>query len=390
MQRLRIAFYTDSYFPAIDGVVTSICGFKRELERRGHKVYTFAPAKQEDMKKYGRKDVFLYAGVKFKPYPQYSTALFPYYSSLKLKSLGIDIIHNQTPFMMGFTGLLAAKLNNYPAVSTFHTLLNSRSLDAYYPKNRALRRFYAKYLWKYVKFFYRSSDAVIAPSNSIATMLRKQKVGNITVVPNSIDLKRFNRKISGSGMLEKLGIGREEKVVLYMGRISKEKRLDVMLHAAKLLLKRRTDIRFVVGGAGPELDASRRLSAKLGISANVIFTGFVRTDELQQMYAASDLLCLPSNFETQGIVALEAMAMGKPVVGSDYMALHDLIKDGRNGERFKPSDARSCASKIEKVLNNSSAYTKHATETARQYSSRHVTDALLDTYKLLLEEQAVH
>ena len=390
MQHLKIAFYTDSYFPAVDGVVTSICSFKSELERRGHKVYIFAPATAEDKKKYERKDVFLYAGVKFKPYPQYSTALFPYYSSIKLKDLGVDIIHNQTPFMMGFTGLLAAKLNNYPVVSTFHTLINSRSLDSYYPKNRALRRFYSKYLWKYVKFFYRSSDRVIAPSNAIALMLRKHKIGNVAVVPNSVDLKRFNTRVSGTPALERLGISREEKVVLYIGRVSREKNLDVMLKAAKLLLKKRNDVRFVVGGTGPALEEQKRLANRLGIASKLTFTGFVSKTELPQMYAASDMLCLPSNFETQGIVALEAMAAGKPVVGSDYMALRDLIKDGKNGEKFKPSDARSCAKKIEKVLNNSSAYKKHATETARQYSSRRVTDALLDTYNLLLTDQAVN
>ncbi len=390
MQHLRIAFYTDSYFPAVDGVVTSICSFKSELERRGHKVYVFAPATPEDKKRYGRRDVFLYTGVKFKPYPQYSTALFPYYSSVKLKDLDVDLIHNQTPFMMGFTGLLAAKLNNYPVVSTFHTLINSRSLDAYYPKNKALRRLYSKYLWKYAKFFYRSSDRVIAPSSAIALMLVKHRIGNVSVVPNSVDLKRFNPRVSGASVLERLGIGREEKVVLYMGRVSKEKNVDVMLRAAKILLKRRSDIRFVVGGTGPALEEQKRLASRLGIASKLTFTGFVSEKELPHMYAASDVLCLPSNFETQGIAALEAMAAGKPVVGSDYMALHDLIKDGRNGEKFRPSDARSCARKIEKVLNNSSAYKKHATETARQYSSRRVTDALLDTYKLLLADQAVN
>lgn len=390
MQHLRLAFYTDSYLPAVDGVVTSIFSFKRELERRGHKVYIFAPATQEDKKRYERRDVFLYTGLKFKPYPQYSAALFPYYSSLKLKSLDVDLIHNQTPFMMGFTGLLAAKLNNYPVASTFHTLINSRSLEAYYPKNKSLRRFYSKYLWKYVKFFYRSSNRVIAPSAAVAAMLGKHKIRNVSVVPNSVDLGRFNRRASGARVLDRLGIGREEKVVLYLGRISREKRLDILLQAAKMLLKKRSDVRFVVGGTGPALDNCKRVAARLGVLPNVTFTGFVNDAELPQMYAASDVLCLPSNFETQGIVALEAMAMGKPVVGSDYMALHDLIQDGRNGEKFRPSDARSCARKIEKVLNNSSSYRKHATETAKQYSSRQVTNALLDTYKLLLSEQAVH
>jgi len=392
MQHLNIAFYSDSYLPARDGVVTSMLDFKRELERRGHKVYIFASAKLSDKKKYSAEDVFLHAGLRFKPYPQYSVALFPYYSSMptQLKKLGIDIVHSHTPFMMGFTGLMAAKFGRYPLAGHFHTLLNSKSLDAYYPKNRALKRFYSTYLWKYIKFFYRSCDVTIAPSGAIAEFLARHQIGNVRVVPNGINLKRFNPSVGGGRIRDALGIREREKVVLYLGRVSMEKRVDVMLRAAKILLKKRNDVRFIIGGTGPALDDCKRLARRLGIWERVWFVGFVGDDELPHYYAASDVLCLPSTFETQGIVPLEAMAVGRPVVGSDYMALKDLIVNGKNGEKFRPLDPASCARKIEKVLNNRDAYRRHTVETARKYSIERMTDELLKTYEFMLSKRAVY
>jgi 1,2-diacylglycerol 3-alpha-glucosyltransferase len=392
MRHLNIAFYSDSYLPARDGVVTSMLGFKRELERRGHKVYIFASAKLSDKKKYSAEDVFLHAGMRFKPYPQYSVALFPYYSSMptQLKKLGIDIVHSHTPFMMGFTGLMAAKFGRYPLAGHFHTLLNSKSLDAYYPKNRVLKKFYSTYLWKYIKFFYRSCDVTIAPSGAIAEFLARHQISNVRVVSNGVNLRRFNPRVSGGTIREALGIGEREKVVLYLGRVSREKRVDVMLRAAEILLKKRGDVKFVVGGTGPALDDCRRLARSLGIWERVRFVGFVDDDKLPQYYAASDVLCLPSTFETQGIVPLEAMAVGRPVVGSDYMALKDLIVNGKNGEKFRPLDSASCARKIERVLNNRDAYRRHTVETARRYSIERMTDELLKTYEFMLSKRAVY
>ena len=390
MHRYNIAFYSDTYLPAVDGVVTSMIDFKRELERRGHKVYTFATCKMRDKKKYEKDDVFLYTGLEFKPYPQYSVALFPYYSSLKLNDLGIDVVHAQTPFIMGFNSLMAAKLGRYPLIGSFHTMINSKSLNMYYPKNKMLRNFYANYLWKYTKFFYKRCNVTIAPSNTTAKFLKKHGINNTRVVPNGINLKRFDSRISGEAMRRKLKIKDSDDVVLYLGRMSKEKRVDILLKAFKLILKRRKNAYLVAGGAGPALEEYRAVASRLGISERVKFLGMVDNELLPQVYAASDVLCLPSVFETQGIVSLEAMAMGKPVVGSNYLALKDLIVNGKNGERFRPGDYVACAGKIDKVLNNCDSYTRDTVSTARNFSIERVTDTLIETYDSVVSNQAVY
>ncbi|MCL5428059.1 MAG: glycosyltransferase [Candidatus Marsarchaeota archaeon] len=379
--KLNIAFYTDTYEPAVDGVVTSINGFRKQLERRGHKVYIFASTR------FGRRTsrderVFLYPGVGFRPYPQYSVALFPYYSIMKLNSVGTDIIHSHTPFTMGLSGLINAKLSRLPIVGSFHTLVDNKAVvNDYYPNNKQLKKLTTRGMQTYVSFFYKRCNATVAPSETVARMLVKRGIEGVSVVPNMVDRKTFNRKVSGAAFRERLGIRDSERVVLYVGRLSYEKKLEVMLRSARML--RGKGIRFVIGGTGPAEARYRAMARRLGLN-NTIFTGFVAQEDLPAAYASCDAFCMPSTFETQGIVALEAMASGKPVIGADYLALKDLIKNGINGEKFRAGDYAQCSRKIEKVLNNAGAYKHGAVETAEMFSPEKVTDKLIDVYRSVL------
>ncbi len=384
---LNLAFYTDSYLPATDGVVSSILNFKKGLEKKGHNVYIFASCNTKLKKRYSGKNVFLYSGIEFKPYPQYSMALFPYNSVVKLRNLDIDMVHSHTPFMMGFAGMMSAKISRYPMIGSFHTLTNNKVLvNNYYPKNEQLKKFTAKYLWKYVTFFYKRCDQTIVPSEAIYNMLSRYSIKNINIVPNSVDTERFNPKVDGTKIRERLGIKDNEKVVLYLGRVSREKKLEVMLNAAKRLSKKRSDIKYVIGGSGPAEQYYKNMTKRLNLQKQVTFIGHVRKDLLAHVYAASDAFCLPSTFETQGMVSLEAMAVGKPVIGANYLALKDLIKNGKNGEKFVPGDYIGCSNKIERVLNNSDAYISGTISTAREFSIDKMTEKLLDVYSLVLSK----
>jgi len=391
MESLNIAFYTDAYLPGMDGVVTSIINIRDELEKRGHNVYTFASADLRYKKKYSNSRVFLYSGVGFRPYPQYNVALFPYNSVFKLNELDIDIIHAQTPMVMGFAALMGAKLLDCPIVGSFHTMVTNKPIvDAYYPKNPHLKKFAATYMKKYTKFFYRRCNRVIAPTSSIKTLLNNYGIKNVSIVPNSIDMSYFNPKVSGDGVRRTLGLKDRDKVILYLGRLSKEKRIEVLLNAVKVLAQKDRNIRLVVGGKGPAEHYYKEMARKLGIMQNTKFIGFVSKDMLPSTYAAADTLCLPSTFETQGIVLLEAMAMGKPVVGADYLAIKEMIKSGRNGEKFRPGNYIECARKIEKVLNSTDHYKHDAIRTAAEFSKEKVADKLLDVYNLVLSRKAIY
>jgi 1,2-diacylglycerol 3-alpha-glucosyltransferase len=146
---------------------------------------------------------------------------------------------------------------------------------------------------------------------------------------------------------------------------------------------KKKDYKFIVGGSGPAFLHYRRLAQKAGVADIMKFPGFIEMAEVQEYYAAADLFCIPSTFETQGMVALEAMATGKPVVGADKLALSELIKNGKNGEKFAAGDWKGCARKIEKVINNIDSYNDMLT-TAKSFSLENVTTDLLGLYKSLI------
>ncbi|MEM3791505.1 MAG: glycosyltransferase [Candidatus Micrarchaeaceae archaeon] len=379
----KVAFYTDTYLPAVDGVVTSIVNFRKGLEERGHKVYIFAagditkkdPPRQKD------GNVITFAGIKFKPYPQYRIAFFPYHSVLNLRRLNVDIVHAQTPYMMGFSGLVSSKLLNCPVVGSFHTwVMDKRIIERYYPRSASIKNLAKKYVWKYTTFFFKKCNVTIAPSNTTKEMLEKHGIRNVEVVPNGVDLSKFNLKVSKKKAVRHYGLDEEKAKILYIGRLSPEKKVEVAIKAMKYV----DNAVLLVGGTGPEEERYKRLVRSLGIEGRVRFLGFVSDEILPSLYSASDLLCHPSTFETQGITAIEAMACGKPVVGADFMALSELIINGYNGEKFKADDYRECSMKIRKVLNNIDSYKFGALETAKKFSIASTTKKLLNVYERLI------
>jgi 1,2-diacylglycerol 3-alpha-glucosyltransferase len=386
METLKIAFYTDSFLPARDGVVTSIINTRRELMKRGHEVYIFTSGDSRTRRLVnGSKNIFVIRGMKLPRYPQYKVAVLPFMTTASISEIDPDIIHTHTPFFMGTWGLAMAKINKIPIVSTFHTLFNDkRALEMYAPMHTA--KFAEKYSWRYVRFYYNKCNVAIAPSETIKQMLAKHGVRNISVVPNGLDINRFNPHVDSHRLRKKLQMRKDERIVLYLGRISKEKRLETLLRAARLLKEQ--NVRFVFAGTGPALDHYRSMAHRLRISDITDFVGFVEDRILPSYYKAADAFCIPSTFETQGIAAYEALACGTPVIAADSLALREAVQRGRNGELFKPNDFHSCARKIDKVINTRGLY-KETRKTAENYSVERTTDRLLEIYKRVIKEATV-
>ncbi|MCL4371697.1 glycosyltransferase [Candidatus Marsarchaeota archaeon] len=385
--KLNIFFYTDTFLPAVDGAVTSMLDFKKALEQKGHRVVIVAAGNKKTKEQFAKRDdIIVVPGIKFRRYPQYSLALMPFLAANKIGIYDADIVHLQTPFMVGTYGMFAAKMSRMPIVGSFHTLFTRKSvIKEYGVSGKLAQQLFIKYAWPYARFFYTKCNKVIAPSMAISKLLYAKGIRNVNVVPNGVDMKRFNPGIKAKSLREMLLDGNADHIVLYVGRISMEKNIHTLIKAAKKLRHER--IKFVVVGTGPAMASSIAMAKRAHIEDIVKFTGFVEEADLPKYYAASDLLCLPSTFETQGIVSLEAMATGKPVVGADYLALKEIIKNGQNGEKFRPMDYSDCADKIEKVINNLGSY-KECIATARSYSVQNVTEKLISTYRQVIEGNA--
>ncbi len=382
---LKVAFYTDTYLPNVDGVVNSMLNYKNELEKRGNRVYVFTSGTSSDAKEYGNGRTFFFESVVFPPYPQYKVAIFPFTSYRNTKKSGVNLIHSHAIASMGLAAITSAKVLNLPLVGTFHTMLPKTGFVV--TKSSLGKRMFSEVAWQAIKQFYAPFDLVTAPSRTIEKLMNENGIERTAFVPNGIDTSKFSPSIDRHLIRKLLGIKPSEKVILTAGRISDEKNVHVLLRAFEML-QRNTDAKFIVQGDGPAKQKMVKLARKIGLGSKVIFTGFVKGYEVPYFYAAADVFATASTFETQGLALLEAMACGKVCVGAHSLAIPEALKEGYNGFLFKPFNEHECAEKLGKALSLGAAQEKrmgrNARSTALSYSIEKSTDRLMDAYKKVL------
>ncbi|MBI3587961.1 glycosyltransferase [Candidatus Micrarchaeota archaeon] len=383
---MKIAFFTDTYLPNVDGVVRAIVNYRGELQRRGHDVFVYTSGTGDESRNNTEKSVVFFRSVKFPPYPQYKVALFPYVSAiLSARKQKIDLVHSHGVASMGFAAVRTAKTLNLPLVGTFHTLL-PKGMETV-TKNKWGQRTGEKLLWKAIQYFYQPFDVVTAPSNVISQMLIEHlecERGKVMAVPNGIDLQRFNQRLDPKWARKPLGLRKGEKLVLVAGRMGFEKNVPVVVKAFSQVLKA-GNAKLVISGEGPAKARVLEFVRKSGLQDRVEMLGFLPEQELPLYYAAADVFVTASTFETQGLTVLESMACGTPVVGARAMAIPESIDDGKNGFLFEPSDDGECAEKILKILSMNDSKRRRMREEARakaeQFSIPKTTDKLLKAYE---------
>ncbi|MCP8307091.1 MAG: glycosyltransferase [archaeon] len=381
---MKIAFFSDTYLPNRDGVVTSILTLRKALEERGHEVFIFCSGSRQAKEKNIDDHVFYYTSIPFKPYPDYKIAFFPFLSEREVEKLGIQLVHSHGLATTGWAAVRAARSLRLPIITTFHTLIPEAI--HYVAKGDRMGKFVKRIAWSYVKFYLKRSDAIIVPSNVIKDILIEHGIEkDIYLIPSSVDVKRFNPDTNGEPIRELLGI-KDGHLVLYIGRLVKEKNLEVLIKAAPKVLKELPHCKFIVAGIGPAADYYKNMVLKSNLKESIIFQGYIEDGILERYYAASDVFVFPSKFETQGLTALEAMACGKPVVGADFLAIKEIVKNGYNGYLFNPDDPDDCAEKIIKTIKERSIMSKNARQTALEYSVDECIDKLLKVYKKYVNE----
>lgn len=384
--KMRIAYFTDTYLPNVDGVVSSIVNSRSRLQSKGHEVFVFTPGSQTDKKLNTDSRVFFFRSVAFPPYPQYKLALFPYVGAIQsARKVRPDLIHSHAITSMGLAARSCAWQLKVPIVGTFHTMITDGT--QYLTKNEWVKKTASKVLWRGISLFYRGFDSVCAPSNATARLLEENGVANVQVLPNGVDTARYSPSLDRSVVRKLLGIGPDESVVLVAGRLGYEKNVDVVVRAARKVLKSRK-VRFVVTGDGPARSFCEQLTVQQGVKSAFEFEGFVNSKALPYYYSAADLLVSASAFETQGLSVLEAMACGTPCVGADALAIPEAVDDGKNGLLFTPFDSTDCAEKILQALDQGSAkkaaWRKAARRKAEKFSLDEATDKTLALYEELV------
>ena len=379
---MKIALFTDTYLPTVDGVVTSVLSTRRQLEADGHEVVIFAP---EDPKRRGVLEtgtVYVRAR-ELRSYPGYRLAILPGREVDIVKDLGIDVIHSHGVGTVGVKGLWAAWQAKIPIVQTFHTMPQA-SLPFYSPFGLNLHLI-ERGLRFYLRIFLRKCQGVVVPSRAILEeILELSPEATIAdVIPTGIDPDRFHPSVSGQTIRTKWGLNGHD-VILHVGRVSPEKNLSTLIQAFPHIREKNPDAKLVIVGAGPYLEKAYDQARHLGLSGDVIFTGFVSDTDLPKYYAAADVFAIASKFETQGIVVLEALASGRPVAGANFRAIPEFVRDGVNGALFDPSSPRACADAVLRCLDARDAMREDARESALPYSVARCTNRLEGLYERIL------
>ena len=366
---MKIGYFTETYLPQTNGVVESINNFGEELVKRGHEVHIFAP--KTSVKEYKGMQVHSVPGFKFKPYPDYKIAI-----PIKVKVPQLDIIHTHGPFSMGYYGLYTAKKQHIPAVSTYHTLL-SEYVDYVSKYGQKVTKKIAE---KYCNYHYKSYDSLITPSNYIKqTLPKKTQVKAVVIaspISNSLKPVKNARK--------RLGLDNYNKIYLYLGRVSPEKSIDVILKAAPYFLKQEDVL--LIAGKGPALPELKKQARQLKLGRKVKFLGYVPEELKPAYYSAADLFITASKSETEGLVVIEAQACGTPVIAADATAMPEIIKEGENGYLFTPDNYKELARTIN-YHKYPKTMQKKAIKTAEGYSIKHLTDKLEKLYEKTLKQK---
>ncbi len=380
---MRIAFFTETYEPQVNGAVTSINAFSEELTKRGHEVDIFAPAPGPG--RHGKSPVYRFKSITFFPYPEFKAALPSSRVYRIVKETGYDVIHTHGPFALGYQGWKAGKRFGIPSVTTFHTPIADYVPYLLGGKHSPLVPFGKWIAWKYTSWYYNRFPIVFSPSDTITRLLRSKGVRTrIELLRTGLKLEEFDKLKRSKQVLKKFGL--ERPYMIHSGRLSHEKNVDTVLKAFSRI-KDRYDVDLVITSRGPLFNKLVALSERLGLDGRVHFTGFIERDDQIQLFKNALFGIIASDADTQGLVVLEEMACGIPVVGANALALPESIIPKKTGLLFKVYDDKDLARKMSWMISHDSERKKmgrNARKLAEDNTIEVWTDRLLNYYEELI------
>ena len=322
---MRVALFTNNYLPFCGGVTVSVETLRRGLEAEGHEVWVFAPRFAGAAETAPR--VVRYPSVPAATYPEFALAV-PWAPAIarRVAALDFDVFHAHHPFLLGPAARRFARRHRRPLLFTYHTRYEKYA--HYVPLKRSLVEAVAVRL---STRFAARADAVLAPSAVLAEELRARGVtAPIRVVPTGVDLERF-RPGDAAPARESLGLPPHDPLVLYVGRLDREKSVERVLLAFDRIAATLPAARLCLVGQGTQAARLMRLARALPARGRIHFLGARAHDTLAPCYQAADLFLFASETETQGLVLAEAAACGVPVVAGQAPGCAEVVRDGETG-----------------------------------------------------------
>lgn len=380
---MKIAFFTDSYLPNVDGVVTSVCNTREELERRGHEIFVFSPGTKQQKKENNDDHVHYFTSTSFKPYPDYRIALFNFLSPIKVvKEYGFDIIHSHGIATTGLAAIKSSQKLGIPAVATFHTLIPNAA--HYITHHQQIQGIVHSMIWKYLVWYYSHYRKVIVPTNCIKKTVEEKGIKNTILNPSGIDVSKFSNISNGEKFRKQFKIKKDTKIILYVGRVALEKNLEELIEVTPSIVNIIPSIKIVLVGKGPAFDHYKSLVEEKGLSQYFLFTGYIDYELLTSAYKSASVFAFPSMFDTQGLAVLESLASGTPAVVKKNSAASEYIVEGKNGYVY--NDHFDCAEKIAKAIENKEKMKNMIIDSVKQFDVRITSEILLDVYNSVLQK----
>ncbi|WOT03428.1 glycosyltransferase family 4 protein [Corynebacterium pyruviciproducens] len=372
---MRIAFFTEVFLPKIDGVVTRLTKTLEELAAMGHECIVVAPQPCPDT--FAGFPVIGVPASGLPVYPELKYGWLTPHATRIVTDFNPDIVHVVNPIWLAAGGIGVAKLHRTPLVASFHTNVPD------YMSDLGLGWFSGA-VQRLIRFLHNRAQANLVTSLPMLERAKQVGITNVTLWPKAVDTRVYDPQRAHAGMRSRLTQSHPDSpLFLFVGRLSKEKNLEFLHGVMQGIRGELPDARLAFVGAGPDEEPLKQLFNQPWCT----FTGYMRGEELATAFASADVFLFPSKTETLGLVALEAMASGVPVVGARAGGIPFTIRDGATGYLATPDNT------VEWVDKAVTCYRKKefraaARAEAERYSWAEATQALTGVYSEVLQHSA--
>lgn len=370
---MRIALFTETFLPRVDGIVTRLVHTLEELGRMGHEVLVLAPG--EAPERCGPHPVVRVRSLSFRPwYPEFRVGLPTPGIAHAMEAFRPDVVHAVNPVWVAAYGTLSARRRGLPLLASFHTNVPEYTTALGLGALRGPTE-------RWIRFLHNRSDVNLCTSGPMVAMAREMGMHDVALWPKGVDTRAFSPDRASAGMRARLTGGHpEDRLVLSVGRVSKEKSLEALLEPVRRLPR----TRLAVVGDGPHrAELERRFAG-----TPTVFAGALEGEELAAAYASADVFAFPSTTETLGLVALESMASGVPVVGARAGGIPFAVDDGRTGLLVEPGDADELTDRLARLLDDPALRARMGAAgraEAEKLGWRAATEALVGHYEHAIE-----
>jgi 1,2-diacylglycerol 3-alpha-glucosyltransferase len=376
---MNIGFFTDTYNPEINGVVTSINSAIDYFEPKNN-CYVFCPKVSEKIP--STEKVWRFPSVVFPFQKEYRLAI-PWNQHLKkIKALKLDVIHIHTPFGMGLIGLKVAKKLNIPVIHTYHTYF-----EKYLHYIPILPESWVyKFAKKESERFCNQCQLIISPSEEMRTQLEKFNI-TTQIITLASGINKYTPTKSECQALKDRYTLKDKNICCFVGRISKEKNVTFLVEAFKKVHQNVPESHLIIVGDGPETKTINAIIKELDLEQHVTLSGYLPKKEVFTALTIADIMLFPSKTETQGLTVVESLQCGTPVVGLNYMGVKEVLQNEQGGVLTEDSTEAYAKAAIDLLTNASkvTALSKAAIQRGEDFSSHTINLKLEAEYKKIIE-----